>query len=37
MSARTDLRGGYQATGIPTATSLKSTVEIRREQIPGLE
>src|ERR1035438_6977268 len=32
MSARTDPRGGYQATGIPTATAIERDTEANRKQ-----
>ena len=40
MSARTDLRGGYQATGIPTATFAEALTEAdyypKVGQCPGI-
>jgi len=33
MSARTDLRGGWRATAIPTATSFRATTKDENE--PG--
>ena len=35
MSARTDLRGGYQATGIPTATNGADTVAGFDQRVRG--